>query len=217
MINELETLAPHHFKCHFLTIAKKNTIDEILQDIKSQLPDEKVNLLGFSLGGYLASAFTVKYPFAVEQLFVVSNMPCILPDKEIKERTRTVAWINKNGYLGIPKKRIIALLDESAQTNSEIIALIKQMDDSLGQDTLIHQLLVTTKRENLFLQLSQLPLDKYFCVGDNDQLVSLDKLVEFDKQDHRMSLSIFNNTGHMLPLEKPEKLAFWLNSIVNNQ
>lgn len=213
-IAALDLLRPNYFDYHFINIAQKPTIDKILEDIKQQLPSEKVNLLGFSLGGYLASAFALKYSKTIDNLFVVSNMPCALPDKEIKERSRAVAWIKRNGYSGIPQKRILALLDKSTHKNKEIIALIKDMDNSLGAEVLLHQLLATTKRKDIFKQLSQLPLKKYFCVGQNDHLVSVDALTDLQLIDKKMELSIIENTGHMLPLEKPQELAQWLSSIL---
>lgn len=207
---EIEKLCPNHFEFHFLSIGTQTTIDGILQDIKQQLPNERITLLGFSLGGYLASAFSVKYPDLVEQLFVISNMPSALPEKEIKERSRTVAWIKEHGYKGIPQKRVLALLDKSAHENEKIIRLIKDMDNLLGQNTLMHQLMTTTKRENLFAKLSLLPFNKYFCVGQNDNLVSVNSLRELNELDKYMQLSIFENTGHMVPLEQPKQMAEWV-------
>ncbi len=61
MIDELNCLHPNEFQYHFLNISKQTSIDEIIDDINKQLPDEKIILIGFSLGGYLASAFAVKY------------------------------------------------------------------------------------------------------------------------------------------------------------
>ena len=216
MIIALERLGVNDVDFHFLTITQQPTIDDILDDIKQQLPDEKVTLLGFSLGGYLASAFLLKYPQLIKQLLVIANMPCALPAKEIKERSRAVAWIKRNGYAGIAQKRILALLDKSAHHRTDIVSLIDEMDKSLGQEVLVHQLLATTRREDIFHKLARLNHNKYFCVGENDPLVSTSSLADFQQCDKNMSLSIFDNAGHMLPLEKPEQLAKWLIAILHH-
>jgi 2-succinyl-6-hydroxy-2,4-cyclohexadiene-1-carboxylate synthase len=213
-ISALELVRPNYFDFHFVTIAQKNTIDDIVDDIRQQLPRQKIHLLGFSLGGYLASAFALKFPELIDSLYVVSNMPCALPDKEIKERSRAVAWIKRNGYSGISQKRILALLDKSAHQRKEVVSLIKEMDESLGQDVLVHQLLTTTKREDIFIELEKLTLNKYFCVGRNDHLVSVEALTKLQLLDKHMKLSIIENAGHMLPLEKTDALAQWLNSMI---
>jgi pimeloyl-ACP methyl ester carboxylesterase len=40
-------------------------------------------LIGFSLGGYIATYFSMLYPERVEKLFVISNSPTSLPLDEI--------------------------------------------------------------------------------------------------------------------------------------
>ena len=200
-----------------LTIGKHSSIDEIITDIKQQITTDKILLLGFSLGGYLACAFALKYPSMISQLFIVASMPCELPEREVRERIRTVAWIHRQGYLGIPTKRIHALLDESAKNNDDIIALIKAMDLSLGKNTLLHQLTTTTKRENLFDPLKKAPFNKHFLVGRNDKLVALASLQASIKNDESMNLSILENAGHMLPLEKPREMAQWLLSQIERK
>ncbi|MDO6446543.1 alpha/beta hydrolase [Colwellia sp. 1_MG-2023] len=216
MIASLKKLEVNEIDFHFLTIAPKPTIDGIVDDIKQQLPNEKVTLMGFSLGGYLASALTLKYPQMVKRLLVIANMPCALPANEIKERSRAVAWIKRNGYAGIAQKRILALLDKSAHHRNDIVSLIDKMDKSLGQDVLVHQLLATTKREDIFPKLALLDQKKHFCVGENDPLVSITSLADFQQQDKNMTLAIFKHAGHMLPLEKPDEVANWLTNILVN-
>lgn len=199
---------------HFLTIANADTIDDILLDIAKQLPDKAINLLGFSLGGYLATAFALKYPTRVAKLLVMSNMPCALPDAEVRERTRTVNWIKKHGYKGIPKKRINNLLHSTNHDKTDITDLIEEMDRDLGEDILRQQLLATTQRENLFKRLPALAIPKYFCVGEQDKLVSIESLEQLTKSDPNVVLTTVANTGHMLPMESPNSAASWLRNVL---
>lgn len=215
MTQYLEKLAPNSYDYHYLTIGEQPSVDDIVDDIKCQLPNEKVLLVGFSLGGYLANSVAVKYPQLIEKLLIISNMPNVLPLQEVKERSRTVNWIKKNGYSGIAKKRVLALLGQQAQRNESIIQLIIDMDNDLGAKVLTHQLLVTTQRENLETSLLELPVEKYFCVGDEDRLVAVDCLTTMSNDDPRLNLTVFKNTGHMLPLEQPELLAQWIYDAVN--
>ncbi|WP_286271681.1 alpha/beta fold hydrolase [Thalassotalea hakodatensis] len=208
------SVAENHFIPHFLTLHDGDSIDEIVQQIATQLPKEPVNLLGFSLGGYLASAFAIRYPEKVSTLFIVSNIPCALPVEEVKERSRTIHWIKKHGYRGIPKKRILNLMASNAHDNTEVISLIAEMDKSLGGEVLMAQLRATTQRVNLFEQLRALPIAKHFCVGREDTLVNLDDLQRLASTDEKMDLTIFEHTGHMLPLEQPKAFSRWLNNNV---
>jgi len=224
MAKALEKLAPNVYQLHYLTIARLDTIDGIMQDIKRKIGHSHHNmratnssqssttnvpsaLIGFSLGGYLATEFTLQYPQLVKKLMLVANMSGTLPEKELKERKRTIDWLKHHGYNGIPLKRMHALLDESARSKLKLIETIKSMDADLGQETLIHQLEVTTKRHDLLPAIVASPIPTHFCIGDSDCLVDREKVSRYCEASEYAELSILKNTGHMLPLENPENLA----------
>lgn len=203
-----------NIEAHFLAIPLRDSIEAIVDDIVLKLPKTAVNLVGFSLGGYLAAALALRYPERVLNLIVIANMPCALPDAEVKERTRTINWLKTHGYKGIPKKRVLNLLDPSHENNHAIISIIQQMDADFGGQVLTQQLKATTLRENLFELLPQLSVNKYFCVGESDTLVSLNALVDYTQTDRLAQLMILPKTGHMLPLESPIACANWLETIL---
>jgi 2-succinyl-6-hydroxy-2,4-cyclohexadiene-1-carboxylate synthase len=203
---------PENIELIHLAIPIGNSIDEIVTALEKQLPKEKVNLAGFSLGGYIASAYALKYPEKIHKLLLISNMSYSLPEYELKGRNRTIAYLKTHGYAGIPTKRITALLDSSKQNSLEIINCVRDMDTSLGKETLIHQLTVTTQRENLLIKLPKLPFPVQFLIGDSDSLVKLSRIEAILGESKRVSLVVLSNTGHMLPLEQPQKCALKMNN-----
>lgn len=206
--DSLSTLLPSNTQLIHLPIPSLKTIDEITEYLSNLIANNSY-LVGFSLGGYLASNIALKYPSKIEKLLLVSNMSSALPDKEKKERSRTIQWIKSNGYNGIPNKRIHHLLHPSAHANEHIKQTIRAMDKALGKNVLLHQLDVTTQRENLLPELFKLNCPIRFCVGDSDSLVKLSRIeqqIEESKKQNK-TLHIIKNTGHMLPLEQPQLLA----------
>jgi len=203
---------PENVELIHLDIPVGNSIEEIVTLLKKHLPEGKLNLAGFSLGGYIASAYALKYPEKVNKLLLISNMSYSLPEAELKERNRTIAFIKKHGYSGIPTKRITALLHPDNTNNQEVIHCIREMDISLGKETLIHQLTVTTQRENLLIKLPKLPFPIQFLIGDNDSLVKLSRIQAILELSKLVSLVVLSNTGHMLPLEQPQKCAINMNN-----
>ena len=195
---------PENIELIHLAIPMENSINEIVTSLEKKLPEGKINLAGFSLGGYIATAYALRFPERINKLLLISNMSYSLPENELKERSRTIAYLKTHGYSGIPTKRITALLDSSKQHNLEIINCIRKMDTTLGKETLIHQLTVTTQRENLLVKLPTLPMPVMFLIGDNDSLVKLSRIEDILGQSPLISLSVVANTGHMLPLEQPE-------------
>jgi len=198
---------PINVKLVHIAIPMENSIDEIITALDKQLPQENIYLAGFSLGGYIASAYALKYPEKISKLLLISNMSYSLPDKELKERSRTIAYLKTHGYSGVPTKRITALLHVNAHENHDVIACIRSMDKTLGKEVLVHQLTVTTQRQNILNKLPTLPMPVMFLIGDTDSLVKLGKIETIIEQSNRISLSVLSDTGHMLPLEQPQKCA----------
>lgn len=205
---ELSPLIPAHIEFIHLPIPSLNTIDGITEYLSKKIPDNSF-IVGFSLGGYLASDIALKFPTKIKKLLLVSNMSSALPEKENKERLRTIQWIDTNGYNGIPNKRINNLLSPYSNNNQHIRNVIRAMDKTLGKSVLLNQLKVTTQRENLLPQLMKLQCPIKFCVGDTDCLVKLERIQKQITQSttKNKALQVIENSGHMLPLEQPKILA----------
>ena len=54
------------------------TLDNISKEIKANVPIEKCNILGWSLGGQVAMYLAIKMPEFVEKLILMSTTPCFV-------------------------------------------------------------------------------------------------------------------------------------------
>ena len=88
---------PENIQLIHLAIPKGNSIDEIVTLLEKQLPKGKINLAGFSLGGYIATAYALKFPEQINKLLLISNMSYSLPVNELKERSRTISYLKTHG------------------------------------------------------------------------------------------------------------------------
>lgn len=207
---------PAHFDCQFLAIPDEPDIPSIVQTLAAQLPKQPIHLVGFSLGGYIASAYAVRYQTNVKSLTVVSNTPCALPEHEILQRQKTLDWLASNSYNGMPISKIRKLLATENHSNQAIIDLIKQMDAELGQSVLINQLSATTARQNLADSLFNAEFATQLIYGEQDSLLNISWLTDIKQrlssqpkssQSNQISLLPVSPSGHMLPLELPKLLA----------
>ncbi len=208
------------FQLIHLVIPTVDNMDDVVGELLKKIIADEAILVGFSLGGYIASAIALALGNRLKQLLIVSNLPKNLPIAEIKQRKRTVAWINQRGYSGIPDKRINDLLHaDIQQLNSHGYQDIKQtivdMDRKLGVKVLVHQLSVSMHRPNLLPLLTQLTLPITFLVGDADHLFELTTFKQALKGATNISLKVVANTGHMLPLESPQALAATLTDLIS--
>ena len=135
-----------------IPIPKSFDFDEIIDILFSTFKEDKVNILGFSLGGYIASYFAITYPNRVNRLFMVAATPGATNEAEIERRKEKFAIIEKEGF-GITYEKALSLVEEKNQQDEDLIQTIMDMFHDLGKETFISQLTSTFYRKDLFEDL----------------------------------------------------------------
>lgn len=200
------------FELIHLPIPDEDNIDDLLSSLSASLPQEQVNLIGFSMGGYLATCLAEQAPRRFTQVLVLSNSPCALPEAEMTQRKQTINWLERFQYRGITKQKALSMLAQSPSDSDELLSIIAKMEQNLGYDTLLTQFKATSYRsdQSAFLATNKTKLG--FCFGDQDKLVNKPWLHSLAKQ-HGFDAIEVPNCGHMLPLEQPESLI----SVIQNR
>jgi len=196
---------PPQYIAHYIDLPLGDTIEDIIRKLAQQLPSQPINLVGFSLGGYLATQFSLLYPSRVSRLMVLANSPSKLPLMEVKLRELALAMAHKFGYQGVMAPRINQLLAQQHSNDSELVSLIKAMDKSGGHLKFVSQVSSTTYRKNLIAQLLAQDIETYFVFGDQDKLVDQTALLALNANN--ISASVIKDCGHMSPLEQPQALV----------
>ena len=187
-------------------IPMEETIEAIIDALAEILPTEPIHLLGFSMGGYLACAFALKYPDRVNRLMVLSNTASGLLEIERQQREIALNWVLKQGYKGIPKKKAAAMLGQSNKANNELVDIIFAMDKALGEAVFMQQLKSSLVRPDLLPMLEKARFPLFFAVGSDDPLLS-SVVLEKMKGSKHFDVQTVEECGHMLPLEQPILLA----------
>lgn len=194
----------------YIDITSASSFGEI-NDIIFQAIDTSAVLVGFSMGGFAALNFTRLYPQKISKLILIAASDQPLSDAEIKLRKNTIQLLQNYPYKGISKTRINQFLHPDNQTNSEIISLIKRMDQELGKDVLIRQLRATSERIDISDVVIHLTIPVTVIGSKNDALVSYKKLEAMANRLPNAKLICIDHTGHMIPLEQPRELSDILN------
>jgi pimeloyl-ACP methyl ester carboxylesterase len=197
-------------------IPHSEDFDDIIDYLFDFFKEDKVNLLGFSLGGYIASYFAVTYPNRVNKLFMVAATPGSSTDAEIERRKEKFAVIEKNGFEGISHSKAQSLVEEQNKNDEELLKIIQDMFIDLGKDTFISQLTSTFYRKDLFEDLIHLDLPITFYYSTHDRFLNHKALEKLHEIKHNMQVISREGTGHNIPLEVPKELSIeikkWLNS-----
>lgn len=206
---DLKCLISDEITLNHIELPTAKNIDDITDALLNILPNHKVYLVGFSLGGYIASNFATQYPHRVEKLFIISNTACALNDNELKQRKELVSYLKKHGYSGISRQRAKSLLDESQQ-DERLINKIIEMDKQLGEAAFLSQMMTTTNRVDLCQKLIDSKLSITFYYSEFDSFINKTWMAELAHNNENVKAIVQSGAGHMLPLEQPLLLKVYL-------
>ena len=193
-----------------IPIPHTEDFDEIIDILDKQFSDdseEKVNLLGFSLGGYIASYYAITYPNRVNRLLMVAATPGSSSEAEIERRKEKFTVIEKEGFRGLSYDKAKSLVEKKNKDDSELIKIIQDMFIDLGKERFITQLTSTFYRKDLFADLVNLDLPIWFYYSEDDRLLSPNALDRLLNNEHNMKLISRVGTSHNIPLEVPDLLS----------
>ena len=187
------------------SIPHSEDFDEIIDTLFNEFKEEKVNILGFSLGGYIASYFAITYPNRVNRLFTVAATPGNSTEAEIERRKEKFVAIEKEGFVGLSYEKAKSLLEK--QNDEESIKIIQDMFMDLGKESFISQLTSTFYRKDLFEDLINLSIPIWFFYSKNDRLLNQEAIKKLLLDNHNMNIISREGTSHNIPLEVPELLS----------
>jgi pimeloyl-ACP methyl ester carboxylesterase len=188
-------------------IPHSEDFDEIIDILFNFFKEDKINLLGFSLGGYIASYFAITYPNRVNRLFTVASTPGNSTEAEIQRRKQKFVVIEKEGFEGLAYEKAKSLLEEKNQNDEKLIKIIQDMFFDLGKETFIAQLTSTFKRRDLFEDLINLDIKVWSLYSDKDRLLNQESIKKFQNTNHNINIISRKGTSHNIPLEEPELLS----------
>ncbi|ADG93547.1 alpha/beta hydrolase fold protein [Arcobacter nitrofigilis DSM 7299] len=196
-----------------LEIPKKDSFDEIVEVLNDKIKDEKINLLGFSLGGYISCYFGLKYPNRINKILAVACSPANLNEIECQRRRETIELTKKFGFKGLSRKKVLSLVEPKNQGDEELINLILQMYIDVGEEAFYSQFKATIIREDLSEKLINSDLNLAFLYANEDRLVSSKFMENFSLKAKNIEVTQIEAQTHMLPLERTkevkEKIIQW--------
>jgi pimeloyl-ACP methyl ester carboxylesterase len=171
---------------------------------------QKVHLVGYSMGGYIAALVALANPDKIASLTLIASTATALADEELEQRKLVLKTIKNKQYRGMTQSRVEFMLHSNSRSNKEIVALIKEMADDLGPSVLGAQTEATANRQDLINKLSKQQFNTYFLVGEQDNIATVTEITEIAARAARFQKEVFTNAGHMLPLEQTDALALFL-------
>jgi len=171
---------------------------------------ETVDLVGFSMGGYIALAFAERHPGRLRSLSMIDTKST--PDSEAGKEGRdaAAARVTADGRSALASDLIGVLLDESASLWTR--ARFRTMVEATPTETIVAALRGMRDRPDRTAVLAKLAAPVAVIVGASDALAPVSEAEQMANVAGGR-LTVIPNAGHMAPIEQPAMVADALRSL----
>jgi pimeloyl-ACP methyl ester carboxylesterase len=207
MWGRLLPLLSESFEFNHVPLYKAHTREQMLELIGAHSAP-KANLVGFSLGAYLAMEYALAHPERVASLTIIGSAGKKLLEKEKATRLRIIPQLEKNHYTGMTQMRLREIVAPEHLDDRSIIGVIQQMAVDLGKDVLLAQFRSTIERPDLMERVHTLHCPALIIGAEHDNLAPAADVRELAANWPTAQLHMLaDGSGHMMPLEAPQVLA----------
>jgi len=193
---------PEEWTVYHSPLGDGNSIREIAAHLAAHLPQRFV-LIGFSLGGYVARQLAADYPERVQALIIVASSLREDTEQQMQSKQHALQAMSPSTFKGLSHGSIAKSLSPNNSSDKTLISQIRNMGQRLGYEAMVTQ---------SALQRADVPTETISCptlivASTNDALRSLDEANELVENIPNASLEVFDQSGHMIPMEQPHELA----------
>ncbi|MCH2548372.1 MAG: alpha/beta hydrolase, partial [Alphaproteobacteria bacterium] len=175
---------------------------------------EKTHVVAFSMGGYLALEYALEHPQNIASLTMVGASAFGLPPLERERRLRHLPMLEQGRYKGISRHRLAQFVHSDRLDAPQVAGVVREMDARLGKHTLIQQIQSVSLRSSFLEDLPQLRTQTQLIGATQDAIIQPDSLHQMQQRIAYCQLHFIKDTGHMIPLERPQELAQLLTDFI---
>ncbi|GGD62094.1 alpha/beta fold hydrolase [Lacimicrobium alkaliphilum] len=174
---------------------------------------DRVHLVGFSMGGYIASRFALANPRLVASLTLIGFCSAGLTAAEKQHRQLVIRALEKGPLKAMPESRLVQMVNIDGVNAQQAIQSIREMEQDLGSSVLKYHLQSASERGDLTAALANSGLKINLISAEFDQVAPLQKMQQMHQQIPGSRFILLADSGHMAPLESPGVLAQALYSL----
>lgn len=180
------------------------------------------DLLGLSMGGFIAQAFTLKYPSSVNHLILVGTGP--QGDSEIAKVGRITTFDLIRSFLthrDVKEYLFFTRTPQGKQAGKAFINRLKQReiveDKALTLATYRRQLIAIKQyAHDQPANLAQINQPTLIVNGDHDRMVPVNGSYELHERILNSQLKLYPDAGHMALFQNPNNFAALLAQFLNH-
>ena len=183
----------------YADLSTANTIEDMAAHVLSTVPDGVFDVIGFSMGGYVAREIARIAPDRVQQLVLMATSS--RGDTALQARRKADAVLAApQTFAGVSKRSIRQSLAPAREDDDALVNRIHAMSVRLGGDAFRRQ--AQLRRDGDTNRLGDIRCPTLVIAGQQDRLRSLDEAQELHQGIPGSQLQVLD-AGHMIPMEVP--------------
>lgn len=205
---------PREWDVHYLPMEECASREEMLALIHDAAGGQPIHMVGFSMGGYLALEYALLHPDAYRSLTMVGASAFGLPVEERERREKYLPMLTQGSYKGISCHRLAQFVHPDRVDDPAVGGVVRAMDARLGKETLIRQITSGSLRASFLEDLHRLRCPVQLIGAEGDQVIKPSSLRRMEERIPDVRLHLLPDTGHMIPLERPQAVADFLRGFI---
>ncbi len=213
LLPQLEAAGPVTFG----DLSQGESVEEMATSVLERCPPEFV-LVGFSMGGFVAREIIRRVPHRVRGLVLIATSSAADSPLQADFKAAVAETLQRASgqFRGLGHRAIKLSLSQRHEDDPQLVQQILDMSLRLGRETYIRQLLMARNSDSHLLGDIRCPT--LVVAAADDRMRSLAESRALCEAIPHAEFRLVEDSGHMLPLEQPQRLAAilteWLNQCV---
>ncbi|MEW6056095.1 MAG: alpha/beta hydrolase [Bdellovibrionota bacterium] len=171
----------------------------------------KFILAGFSMGGYIAQEYALRFRENLSRLILVGVSGRGFTEEEREKHRWGKRLAEQSRFAGIPDQRLKEYLHPQSYEDVALRELIKDMAKTDASQVYLRQLKATQERRDLRAELVQVSCPVLVIGGAEDQIAPIEWMEELAGRFEDSRFVKIEESGHFVSLEKSAKVseAIW--------
>ena len=191
------------------------TMDRLADDVAGlveALGEPSADIVGLSMGGYVALALWERHPQLVRSLVLSNTRATADSEKGRADRDAQAVAVVNEGRQQLATKLVDALLSPGAELEAK--ARLRTMVESTPVETIVASLRGMAERPDRTELLGSISVPTLVIAGEEDGLIPPLDMHELSAAITGSEFLVVPGAGHLVPIERPDAftkalLAFW--------
>ncbi|KLN61095.1 alpha/beta hydrolase [Kiloniella spongiae] len=194
-----------NYLCEVPDLTRASSINELALQALKQVRG-KFNLVGLSMGGYVALEIMRIAPERIQRLALIDTKARADSPEQKRRRRGLLSLAGRGKFKGVTPHLMPLLIHPDRMEDASLTSEIYKMAEEVGQEAFVRQQTAILDRESHLSILSNIKCPVQVICGRDDLITPLDCSEEIVTLTPNAELLVLEDCGHLSNIELPERV-----------